>query len=92
MKKRLLSLIMTAVLAAGIIGCGSSTADTSNQTTAENTETATTENKEQETQATEETQSTEPKILKTAASFAYPSLDVHKEYYGWYTSIYGVSH
>ena len=21
-----------------------------------------------------------------AASFAYPSLDVHKEYYGWYTS------
>ncbi|MCR4675197.1 MAG: ABC transporter substrate-binding protein, partial [Lachnospiraceae bacterium] len=33
----------------------------------------------------------EEKILKTAASFAYPSLDVHKEYYGWYTSIYGVS-
>ncbi len=31
------------------------------------------------------------KILRTAASFAYPSLDVHKEYYGWYTSIYGVS-
>ena len=29
--------------------------------------------------------------LKTAASFAYPSLDVHKEYYGWYTSIYGMS-
>ena len=23
------------------------------------------------------------KILRTAASFAYPSLDVHKEYYGW---------
>ncbi|MCR4998632.1 MAG: ABC transporter substrate-binding protein [Lachnospiraceae bacterium] len=31
------------------------------------------------------------KILKTAASFAYASLDVHKDYYGWYTSIYGVS-
>ena len=29
--------------------------------------------------------------LKTAASFAYPSIDVHKEYYGWYTSIYGIS-
>lgn len=28
----------------------------------------------------------EPKILKLAASFAYPSLDAHKEYYGWYTS------
>ena len=29
--------------------------------------------------------------LKLAASFAYASLDVHKESYGWYTSIYGVS-
>ena len=33
----------------------------------------------------------EDNILRTAASFAYPSLDVHKEYYGWYTSIYGLS-
>ena len=31
------------------------------------------------------------KILKAAASFAYPSLDVHKESYGWYTQIYGMS-
>ncbi|WP_029231703.1 hypothetical protein [Butyrivibrio sp. VCB2006] len=42
---------MAATLAAGIIGCGST----------------------------------------SATSFAYPSLDVHKEYYGWYTSIYGFS-
>ncbi len=33
----------------------------------------------------------EPKILKLAESFAYPSLDAHKDYYGWYTSIYGVT-
>ena len=33
----------------------------------------------------------EPKVLKLAESFAYPSLDVHKDYYGWYTSIYGIS-
>ena len=33
----------------------------------------------------------EPKILKLAESFAYGSLDVHKDYFGWYTSIYGVS-
>ena len=38
-----------------------------------------------------ETASAEPKILKLAESFAYPSLDVHKDYYGWYTSIYGLS-
>ena len=35
--------------------------------------------------------SSDDNILRTAASFAYPSLDVHKEYYGWYTSIYGIS-
>jgi peptide/nickel transport system substrate-binding protein len=29
--------------------------------------------------------------LTFAESFAYPSLDVHKDYYGWYTSIYGIS-
>ena len=33
----------------------------------------------------------EPKILRLAESFAYPSLDAHKDYYGWYTSIYGVT-
>lgn len=31
------------------------------------------------------------KWLYLAESFAYPSLDVHKDYYGWYTSIYGMS-
>ena len=40
---------------------------------------------------TETASSTDSKILRTAASFAYSSLDVHKEYYGWYTSIYGIS-
>lgn len=31
------------------------------------------------------------KFLNLAANFAYPSLDTHKEYYGWYTSIYGIT-
>ncbi len=31
------------------------------------------------------------KFLNLGTSFAYPSLDAHKEYYGWYTSIYGVT-
>ena len=31
------------------------------------------------------------KILRIAANFAYPSLDAHKEYYGWYTSNYGIT-
>lgn len=33
----------------------------------------------------------EKKILRAAASFAYGSLDTHKQYYGWYTSIYGIT-
>ncbi|MBP5239653.1 MAG: ABC transporter substrate-binding protein, partial [Oscillospiraceae bacterium] len=33
----------------------------------------------------------EPKFLKMAVNFAYPSLDAHKDYYGWYTQIYGVT-
>ena len=45
----------------------------------------------QDAAATTEGGAAEDNILRTAASFAYPSLDVHKEYYGWYTSIYGVS-
>ena len=33
----------------------------------------------------------EAKILRLATSFAYPSLDAHKESYGWYTSNYGIT-
>ena len=33
----------------------------------------------------------EGKCLKMAVNFAYPSLDAHKDYYGWYTQIYGVT-
>ena len=85
MKKNLLSMALATVLAASLVGCGS---------TASETQTSVSENAEAVSadQAVSETQtSSEPKILRTAASFAYPSLDAHKEYYGWYTSIYGVS-
>ena len=34
---------------------------------------------------------TKTKWLRLAESFAYPSLDAHKDYYGWYTSIYGMT-
>ena len=34
---------------------------------------------------------TQGKVLRLAVDFAYPSLDAHKEYYGWFTSIYGVT-
>ena len=33
----------------------------------------------------------ETKWLRMATNFAYPSLDAHKDYYGWYTQIYGMT-
>ena len=41
-------------------------------------------------QTAENTQA-EQKILKLAVDFSYSSLDPHKEYYGWLTSIYGIT-
>ena len=38
-----------------------------------------------------EAQPAQPKILKLAESFAYASLDAHKDWNGWYTSIYGLT-
>ena len=41
--------------------------------------------------STESAPPSEPKYLRMAVNFAYPSLDAHKDYYGWYTQIYGVT-
>ena len=88
MKKKFLSMLITATLAFTAVACGS--AETEVTDSAEKSVEATNTDNGTDKAATKET-STEPKILKTAASFAYPSLDVHKEYYGWYTQIYGIS-
>ena len=90
MKKRILSVIMAAALTLSMAACGS-TGDAGQTPSVNNAENAaaSTEEKPQDQTVAETTG--EPKILRTAASFAYPSLDVHKEYYGWYTSIYGIS-
>ncbi|MBR5752900.1 MAG: ABC transporter substrate-binding protein [Clostridia bacterium] len=40
---------------------------------------------------TDENSAGTTKFLNLGTSFAYPSLDTHKEYYGWYTSIYGIT-
>ncbi len=44
-----------------------------------------------DTLKTAEPLQTESKILRLAVNFAYPSLDAHREYYGWYTSNYGLT-
>ncbi len=81
MKKKILAALLAAVMALSMGACGS---NVETQTTESNTAAEGSDNQAQPAAVGE-------KILRTAASFAYPSLDVHKEYYGWYTSIYGVS-
>lgn len=41
--------------------------------------------------APQSNENSEEKILRVGASFAYPSLDAHKDYYGWFTSLYGLT-
>ena len=74
-KTRFLAIILALVMMLGLFGCGKSGNDATESTG--DSAATTTESGDN--------------ILRTAASFAYPSLDVHKEYYGWYTSIYGLS-
>ena len=96
MKKKFLSVLLAATFAVSAAGCGTTTADPAT-VTPDRTQDAQAEQPAQTGDGTEETGAvTEPvaaeaKVLRAATSFAYGSLDVHKEYYGWYTSIYGVS-
>ncbi len=86
---KLFALAMAATMAFSAAGCGNS-AKESSESTVESNE-ATEQEEVVEASNEEEKASDGDNILRTAASFAYPSLDVHKEYYGWYTSIYGLS-
>ena len=94
MKKKFLAALLAATMTLSMAACGSGagTQTTETQTT-ESEASADTQATTSDDQTADASQSTATgeKILHTAASFAYPSLDVHKEYYGWYTSIYGVS-
>lgn len=78
---RMLALLLAAVMATGLVGCGAK--QKAEQPAAQTVQT-------QQPEPTE-VKASEPKILKLAMNFAYPSLDAHKEYYGWYTSNYGIT-
>ncbi|MCR5249199.1 MAG: ABC transporter substrate-binding protein [Lachnospiraceae bacterium] len=93
--KKFLSLLLAMCLVMGLCACQASTdpgpvstPTDDKQTTTDNTTPAADPDAGNVTQPTDTTQA---KVLRMAESFAYASLDVHKDYYGWYTSIYGVS-
>lgn len=92
MRKKMLGILLTASLVLGLTACGGQSrtpdanSDEQTASTAANADGAA-----GDVATGDATAQKGGKILRTAASFAYPSLDVHKEYYGWYTSIYGIS-
>ena len=100
MKRTILSLLLALGMLLSLAACGSSgsapaaSADTPAAPAAQS-QTQTPAQGQTQSQApaapAAQAPSGEPRILKLAESFAYPSLDVHKDYCGWYTSIYGMS-
>ena len=80
MKKKILTAILATAMSMVMAACGAGAGETATHPaeTQQTTETADQTASTEETQAAETTtENGEPKILKTAASFAYPSLDVH---------------
>ena len=82
MKKKIVATIVAACMIVGLAACGGSGSTGSS---------AAGSSKAGSSAAGSSAAGGGDNILKAAVSFAYPSLDVHKESYGWYTSIYGVS-
>ena len=78
---RLAALLLAAIMALSLAACGNSGSDGASG----NAETGGVDIAEDGASGSGEN------VIRLAESFAYPSLDVHKDYYGWYTSIYGMS-
>ncbi len=90
-KKKWLALLLALVMLLALAACGGNAATSSagNEPAAASSGSAPAQSST--AAPAQEAPAAEPKILKLAESFAYASLDAHKEYYGWYTSIYGVT-
>ena len=82
--KKLLIILLALCLLFSLAACGAQKTD------AAKTDTAKTDAAKTDAQ-TAGTASGEQKILRLAESFAYASLDAHKDWNGWYTSIYGLT-
>lgn len=90
MKKLLALMLMSCLTLTALGGCSSNkeqTADTSTQNTEASATTPDADAEEVEEEAT----STGDNTMYLAATYTHPSLDVHNGYYGWFTTIYGIS-
>ncbi|MBP5743870.1 MAG: ABC transporter substrate-binding protein [Oscillospiraceae bacterium] len=85
--KRFLALLLALCLMLALTACGQKAAEPAPATAAAAPAAA----EAPAATAAEPAPAAEPKWLNMAVNFAYPSLDAHKDYYGWYTQIYGVT-
>ena len=86
--KKLCRLVLVLSLLLCLTACASSAGDSSDPVSGSSVDSpASSQNAGNQGQV----DNAEPKTMNMAVSFFYPSLDVHKDYYGWYTSIYGIS-
>ena len=76
-----LAILLAAVMVFSLAACGGSSAPAADDSGSA----------AEEASGAGEAARPEGNVIRVAESFAYPSLDVHKEYYGWYTQIYGMS-
>jgi peptide/nickel ABC transporter periplasmic protein len=81
--KKIMKLALCTALFVGLSACAASGTDKTSENASEKVSEAVNESSE--------SKEAKEKKIKIAVSFAYPSLDTHKEYYGWYTNMYGVS-
>lgn len=94
--KRLITVVLAVCLLLALAGCGGkAAAPAQSQSAPAQSQSAPAQSQDAAQPAAEpaaEPQTAaEPKVLRLAASFAYASLDAHKDWNGWYTSIYGLT-
>ena len=91
-KTKWIALALALVMVLGLAACGGKTETSGGKSDTPAASTGKTDTPASSTKTdTPAAQTGEPKILKLAESFAYASLDAHKDWNGWYTSIYGLT-
>ncbi len=92
--KKLMAMLLTATMVAGLAACGGSSTATTTAAPAAPAETQAAAPAETQA-APAETQAAAPAnaggIFHSVEAFPYASLDVHKDYYSWHTQFYGIS-
>ena len=89
--RKTLALLLAVVMLVGLTACGGSSASSGSSGSAAAPAATAAPAAESAGAAPVAETPAQPKILRLAESFAYASLDAHKDWNGWYTSIYGLT-